>query len=198
MNYKNAIISLFPKGRAWSTEAKSFFHSLGKGISLSFERVHLRAEDLLRESDPRTCSETLEDWERVYGLPEKCDVDNDFSLEKRFKVVNRAANFRGDQRPKYFEDYVKALGFDCKVSEFHEFRVDISSVEDPLSNGIDWVNTWMIEMPATLAYEFSVDISTVGEALRVFRNDSVECSLNHIKPAHTHIIFSYDNLEAEV
>lgn len=191
MNYKKAFLSLFPTGRAWNTESTSVFHKLAMGISLTFERAQLRAEDLLKESDPRTCNETLEDWERIYGLPDKCDINNNFSLEKRLRVVNRSANFKGGQSPKYFEDYIKTLGFDASVYEYREFRAGRSCAGDPLSNGIGWVNTWQINLSATLSYSFSAGISTAGEPLRVFRNESVECSIDHIKPAHSKVIFAF-------
>lgn len=190
--YSLALQNLLPKGAAWDRSSDDVVSRLLTGISLEFQRIHNRAIDLLRESDPRSCSELLEDWERYLGLPDDCDTDNDFSLERRYRLVNRALSFRGGQSPGYFIKYIEALGFVATVYEYKEFRPGLSVAGDPISNGISWVNTWQLNLPASLAYNFSVGISTAGEPLRVIRNDSVECSVNHIKPAHTKVIFAFE------
>jgi hypothetical protein len=40
-------------------------------------------------------------------------------------------------------------------------------------------------------------LSAVGEALRTWGNDLLECKMNQIKPAHTILIFGYGIPEAE-
>ena len=190
--YKSVLQKLLPLGRIWTRSSKSTLSKLLEGIGTEFERVEKRGYDLIREFDPRTSVESVEDWEEFLGLPDECDQVQDSSLERRYKLINRALSFRGGQTPQYFVDYINALGFNASVYEYREFRAGISAVGDPLSNGIDWVNTWQLTLPATISYEFSVDVSTVGEALRVFKNDSVECSIGHIKPAQTFVIFAFE------
>lgn len=192
MKYLLSLINLLPKGKAWSTESNTNLYKLLNGLSLEFERVEKRKDQLLKESDPRTATETIEDWERVFGLPDDCDKEsNDFSIERRLKLVNRKISFRGGQSPSYFQNYIKALGFEAEVVENHEFRAGMATAGNALSNGIEWINTFYIKVPKTFSYEFSAGISTAGEPLRVFRNASVECSINHIKPAHSKVIFIY-------
>lgn len=190
--YKTVLHNLLPLGKIWNKSSNNYLSKLLEGIGAEFQRVENRALDLLKESDPRTASESLEDWERFLGLPDDCDVDNDSSLERRYKLINRALSFRGGQTPQYFIDYIKALGFDATIYEYKEFRAGLSSAGDPISNGIEWVNTWQLNLPATLAYDFSAGVSVAGEPLRVFRNESVECSVGHIKPAQTKVIFAFE------
>lgn len=190
--YKEVLLDLLPTGRAWNRSSKGTLATLLEGIGAEFERIEKRSYNLLRESDPRTSTELVSDWERFLGLPDECDTETDSSLERRFKLINRALSFRGGQTPQYFIDFIQALGFTATVYEYKEFRAGLSRAGDPISNGIEWVNTWQLNLPATLSYEFSAGISTAGEPLRVFRNESVECSIGHIKPAQTYVIFAYE------
>lgn len=190
--YKSVLQNLLPAGKIWNKSSGNYLSKLLEGIGAEFQRVENRARDLLKESDPRTASETILDWERFLGLPDECDVENDSSVERRYKLINRALTFRGGQTPQYFIDYIKALGFDTTIYEYKEFRAGLSSAGDPISNGIEWVNTWQLNLPATLAYDFSAGVSVAGEPLRVFRNESVECSIGHIKPAQTKVIFAFE------
>lgn len=191
-NYKNLILKLLPNGLAWNKDRTSNLSKLIEAAAVEFSRLGVRAEDVLKEADPRTSNELLPDWERFYGLPDECEQELDqTSNERRYKLLNRAITVRGGQSRQFFIDYIEALGFDVTITEFQQFRAGISAAGDALTNGQDWVNTWQINAPASLAYEFTAG-SRAGEPLRVFRNDSIECSINHIKPAQTLVLFAYE------
>ena len=190
--YKNLLLKLLPSGRAWNKAPDSFLSRLMEGVAVEFSRLEARGYDLAREVDPRVTTELLEEWERVLGLPDECDFENmDSSTERRSKLVNRALATRGGQSPQFFIDYIAALGFDATVTEFREFKAGRARAGDALTNGIDWINSWQLNLPATIIYEFTAG-SRAGEPLRVFRNDSVECSINHLKPAHSQALFAFE------
>lgn len=190
--FTNLILRHLPIGKAWNKEGSSNLSKLAKGLSLEFQRIEDRANQLISESEPQTCSESLEDWERVFGLPEECDTDIESTVERKLKLVNKAFSLIGGQSAKFFKDYVASLGFESEVKEIKEFRAGLSCAGDYSANGIEWVNCWEMILPATISYEFSAGVSTAGEALRVFRNDSVECALNHIKPAHSKLFILFN------
>jgi hypothetical protein len=66
--YLKSVQSLLPGGPAFTRDADAKITKLLKGLATELGRVDGRAVDLLDESDPRTASETLADWERVYGI----------------------------------------------------------------------------------------------------------------------------------
>lgn len=66
--YLKSIQSLLPNGPAFTRDSNANITKLLKGLATELGRVDGRAVDLLDESDPRTASETLADWERVYGI----------------------------------------------------------------------------------------------------------------------------------
>lgn len=71
-DYEQALVQLLPRGDAWNFDPEGVERKLLRGLAVEPARVEDRLRQLLREIDPRTATELLEDWERVLGLPEKC------------------------------------------------------------------------------------------------------------------------------
>lgn len=71
-DYEQALVQLLPRGDAWNLDPEGVVRKLLRGLAVEPARVEDRLRQLLREIDPRTATELLEDWERVLGLPEKC------------------------------------------------------------------------------------------------------------------------------
>ena len=190
--YKDLILKLLPNGLAWNKDRTSNISKLIEGSAVEFSRIDQRVIDLLKEADPRSSNELLMEWENFYGLPDECEQDlNQTSIERRYKLLNRAITVRGGQSRQFFIDFVKALGFDITITEFRPFKAGRSSAGDALTNTIEWRFTWRVNLPAVVAYNFSAG-SKAGEPLRVFRNDAVECSIDHLKPAHTNVLYKFE------
>jgi uncharacterized protein YmfQ (DUF2313 family) len=54
----------------WDLETDSKLYRTLSAIADELERVRQRGLQLMEETDPRTASETLEDWERCLSLPD--------------------------------------------------------------------------------------------------------------------------------
>jgi uncharacterized protein YmfQ (DUF2313 family) len=73
-DYRDAFLQMLPQGQAWPkvTVSSVLFRTVD-GLCNYWGYVDGRAGDLLEiESDPRTTSELLPDWERNWGLPDPC------------------------------------------------------------------------------------------------------------------------------
>ncbi|PTT74648.1 phage tail protein, partial [Pseudomonas sp. HMWF007] len=70
------------------------------------------------------------------------------------------------------------------------FRAGHSSAGDPLTNG-PWAFTWVVRAPAVSITYFRSGQSASGEPLRTWGNDTLECKINQLKPAHTIALFAY-------
>lgn len=189
-DYLEQLKTLLPPGQAFPREAGTTLHSLLDGMSIELARVDARGEALPLEAIPSSSSELLVDWERVAGLPDKCSGVLEETLQGRKNVLLAKLSSTGGQSAAYFVELAASLGYVVTIEQFRPFRVGLSSVGDALTNG-DWVFTWRIKAPAVTVTSFRVGQSAVGERLRTWGNDTLECKINQLKPAHTIALFAY-------
>lgn len=94
--------ALLPPGRL-STALDGILSAFLASSAEELERVDGRGQDLINESDPRTCSELLPDYERVFGLVATGTID-----QRRARVV--AAHIRRQRfRPVDFQQALAPL-----------------------------------------------------------------------------------------
>lgn len=189
-NYKQMVELLLPPGAAWNPEQGSTLGNFILSLADEMARFDARALDLLTETDTRTTSELIDEWERVLGLPEIC-ISGEQSLAERRVAATAKLIAQGGQSRQYYIDVAAALGFAITITEFQEkyFQVETSNVEEPLAEG--WIYHWRINAPDETIYDFSVDEDGVETGLRYWGNELLECVMNRIKPAHTQLLFAY-------
>ncbi len=148
------------------------------------------AELLLDEADPRTTSAFLTDWERVAGLPDGCVLASGIaqsSAQRRAALVARITML-GGQSAAYYIALAASLGYTITVTEFDLHDVD-DSVEHPLT-GAPWQFAWRVNAPLNTIGVLAVT-DTVADPLAWWGNELLECVINRLKPAHTHVLFAY-------
>lgn len=188
--YREQLKALLPPGRAFPRERGSTLDALLDALAIELARIDARGDQLMIEAIPFTTTELLPDWERVAGLPDSCSgLLADTLQQRRADLVAKLAA-RGGQSRAYFIAVALALGFVITIEEFFPFRVGLSEVGAPL-NGGDWSFTWRINAPETTITLFRTGPSNVGEPLADWGNDTLECRMNKLKPAHTILLFAY-------
>lgn len=188
--YRLALQALLPPGRAWTRESEAELTGLLDALAAEFGRIDDRVTSLLDEADPRTTKEMLTDWERVAGLPDPCLGTPETNAMRR-EVLMAKLVAQGGQSRKYFIDLAASLGYTIQIQEYFPFRVNHSSVGQPLSNDPSWRHAWQVDSPETTTKHFSVGNSSVGEPLRTWGNEMLECAITQRKPAHTIVLFAY-------
>lgn len=189
-DYLEQLKTLLPPGQAFPREAGTTLHSLLDGMSLELARVDGRGEALPAEANPSSTNEMLSDWERVVGLPDKCSGALEETLQGRRAALLAKLSSTGGQSKAYFIELAAALGYTVTIEEFRPFRAGISRAGDALTNG-PWAFTWRIRAPANTIISFRAGMSAAGERLRAWGNDTLECKINQLKPAHTLALFAY-------
>lgn len=189
--YARQLKALMPPGPAWQGERETAIARLLLAVADELARVDGRAEALVREWDPRTALETLPDWERVLGLPNPC-VTEAQTVEARRAAVTAKLTKLGGQSRQFFIELAAALGYAITITEFRPFRAEQSAAGDSLTNG-DWVHAWQVNAPETTTDSFLAGRSVAGEPLRSWGNEELECVITARKPAHTHVLFAYDD-----
>jgi len=191
INYKNTLLGLLPVGLAWPREKGTNLDNLITAVAEEPNRVAIRVEDMLRESYPLTASELLTDWERITGLPEACTGAPD-TLQFRREAVDQKLATTGGQSKQFYMDLAAKIGFEVTITEYSPFKVGGSKTGDPL-NGDDWAYAWQVNAPEETIRDFKTGRNAVGEPLRVWGNEILECVISAVKPAHTYVLFAYSD-----
>lgn len=110
--YARQLKQLLPRGSLWNLAPESWLSKLLLGLADELARIDARAQDLLNEWDPRTATETLDDWERVFGVTPPSAV----AADRRIAIA-AAVTARGGSTPAYFVAVATALGFAATVEE---------------------------------------------------------------------------------
>lgn len=189
-DYLEQLKMLLPPGQAFPRDPGTTLHNLLEGMAIELARVDGRGEALPLEANPASTNELLSDWERVAGLPDKCAGVLEETLQGRKNALLAKLSSTGGQSPAYFIALARTLGYVVTIEEFRPFRAGRSRVGDALTNG-PWLFTWRVHAPRTSIISFSAGISGAGERLRTWGNDTLECKINQLKPAHTLALFAY-------
>ncbi len=172
--YTGLIAALLPPGRAWPRDNASWMHRMAEGLADECARIHERGDDLLAEMDPSRCIEMLPEWETSKGLPGPCASALGTLGERRQALMARVFSI-GDQRPGFFIDLAKSVGYDVTITE--------NVGGDP--------TVWRINAPATTVRWFRAGRNRAGDRIRQWGNDLLECTIRQANPAHLILLFGY-------
>lgn len=188
--YREQLKALLPPGQAFPRDPGTTLHDLLDGMSIELARLDGRAGALPKEVNPSSTNELLPDWERVAGLPDKCSGVLEETLQGRRNALVTKLTSTGGQSAEYFIELAASLGYTVAIKVFRPFRASSSAAGDPLTNGA-WAFTWLVQAPGVSVTEFRAGLSAAGERLRTWGNDTLECKINQLKPAHTIALFTY-------
>lgn len=187
-DYLAQLKALLPPGQAWPRDASARLTQLLSAWSDELARVDGRVAQLLEEIDPRTTGELLPDWERVAALPDTC-VDEAQTTSQRRAALHAKLTTLGGQNAAYFVALASSLGYSVTISEYRPHTVK-STVNAPLYDR-EWIFAFKVASPQNTVRKFNVR-SAVSDPLAAWGNSALECLINRVKPAHTHVLFAYD------
>lgn len=166
--YARQLKHLLPPSRFWDTRAASTIGKVLLGLADGLSRVDLRVQDMLREWNPSTADEMIEDWEALFSItPDTADL----ALRRR-TVVQRLVS-RGGQSRAFFIALAATLGYTITIDEGFLCRVG-SRVGS---------RTWAIGA----SFTWRVNVAGPADA----GTPALEVAVGRSKPAHTTVFFSY-------
>ncbi|MDB5432436.1 MAG: hypothetical protein JWP35_3552 [Caulobacter sp.] len=188
-DYLDQLKGLLPTGPAWSRAPGSVLSKLLTGIAQEFARVDARARQLMEEADPRTSVEMLDDWERVLGLPDDCTAAATTVPARQIACFRKLAAL-GGQTPAFYVGVAASLGY---LVEIHEFDPDVDDYEPGLDiSGNKWRMVWRVDVLTSTDFTlFRAGASSAGDRLGSGGSTDLECVIRELRPAHTHVVFSY-------
>jgi uncharacterized protein YmfQ (DUF2313 family) len=177
--YARQLAQLLPQGAVWNLESSSWIRKVLLAISDELARISARGLDLIEESDPRTATETLDDWETFLGLPDSCIESIPTTDAARQYAITQKIVRQGSQHRGFYVDLAAACGYTVTINDNFGadiFRTGPSRVGERLY-GTDWAHVW----------EVVVDAES-GDALS---HTEFECIISRASPAHTLVLFTY-------
>lgn len=188
-DYLAQLQALLPQGPAWPRDATATLTKHLAALSEELARVDRRAGDLIAEADPRTTYELLADLERVAGLPDPCSPAGASIEERRLSLVQRLTMI-GGASAAYFIALAKSLGYPgAGVTEFRPMTC-VSHCDESLNPAPIWTHVWQLDLPAARITAMTC-ASACTDSLRNWGDATIECVVRRLKPAHTHVIFTY-------
>lgn len=189
-SYLILLLSLLPNGFAWAKESGSYLYLLMLSMAQEFSRIDARGVRLIEESDPRTTTELLSDWERVCGLPDECSQAAQ-TIQQRREAVIAKLTMQGSLSRQFFIDQAAALGYEVTITEFRPFRAGRSSAGDALTNG-PWRFTWRVNSAENTIRSFQAGANSAGDPLTLWGNEILECVISKLAPSETVVLFGYE------
>jgi uncharacterized protein YmfQ (DUF2313 family) len=191
--YKNLLNQLLPEGLAWNKSPDSNLQKLISGEAIEYARLEEEALRVLREINPLTTSDMLAEWAEIALGDHTCPGLINSSQELKKMVLARLLSLGGSDRI-YFQEVAKAAGFLVKVSDgFVQFRAGRNRCQDRvLASGFAY--TWNVRARTNTLNFFRTGISRANDRILNFSNSFLECIMNQVKPAHTQIIYSYEDV----
>jgi uncharacterized protein YmfQ (DUF2313 family) len=188
------LAAMLPSGLAWNREPGSSIIGLLDGIGDHLNEVDQRASDLIDELDPRTTTEMLLDWERLLGLPDECLGTPDSLKGRRDAIVAKLVGIPSPT-PAALVALAADIGYTVSIEEhsFQESRCGYAVCGDTIG-GAQWGHTFTVHAPAAASVTSRAACGTArcGDPIRSWGNELLECIIAAAKPAHTTVIFLYD------
>lgn len=130
-DYATAFNELLPTGPAWPREPETVLQRAVAGLSAIWGSVVEQLAELLlvRESDPRTTVILLSDWERAWGLPDKCLAELQTVADRQIALVHKMTMI-GAQSREFFVGVAKSIGYDITIREWAPFMCGMSMCGD--------------------------------------------------------------------
>lgn len=199
-DYADAVAKVLPRGRAWPEARGPVWLSLLRSLAPELHRTDTRMVQLIEEADPRTCVETLEDWERVLGLPDPCAPEN-FTFDERRNAVIAQLRARGGASVEYFTGLAADRGYEVEIAEHRPFtcgRSRCGRADPPERVGPPTMrHVWSVALrtPRLTRFRCGNPQSRCGRdpLLRIERAEEIECLFDRLKPAHSTVVYDYSN-----
>lgn len=187
-----SLQALLPPGNALTREPGAKLTRLLEAIASMFSKAQQRFESLAEQSaDPPVATDMLPDWERVLGLPDKCMVGVDLSIQERQRIAGQRLVEEGGLSRPYFIDLAARLGEPgVTITEFRQFTCN-STCDAALYSFPDRYY-WRVNFPHPANNARLMNCNDhCNSPLQQYQPSLAECPISERKPGHTTVIFSY-------
>lgn len=138
---------LLPHGHMWPRDPDTTLAKVCMTLSLEISRVDKRIDAMLLESFPDTAQETLEDWERIAGLPTNCEPELAPTVAQRQQNVVDVLTQNSALTETFFGDLAIACGYPPPIiTKNSAFCTGVNCAGDPVC-GVGALLTVFFQFP---------------------------------------------------
>lgn len=177
--YARQLQQLLPRGTVWKLEPDSWVTKTLQAIADELARVDARGDDLIEESDPRTTTEMIEDWERALSLPDEQVLTIPATLAERRVAVTQKYVSRGGQTNADFVALALACGYTVTVSNYNALLCRSGRARAGVGRLYG------------LASAYSMLVTTSAETADALSHADFERVIRHATHAHITVVFAY-------
>jgi uncharacterized protein YmfQ (DUF2313 family) len=190
-----------PKGFVWPKwfgDARTpVWNGLLTALGTEPARVDQKVRKLLLEMDPRTASDTFEDWLQAYGLPDTCVGPAPTQEIERTRLV-QLVTLKGSTTRRFLTAIAFDLGFDIFVQTYRPARmgeVRCSDLWHGSFAGLSFAWAMQIHSPNVAVRRMFMGSAQSGDSLCSFGNSILECVIRKHVRATTlpQLTFAYND-----
>lgn len=181
---------LLPRGPLWNFRDGSIARRVLEGLAYPFAYAEELFDRFLVECDPRTTVDMLPDWERVYGLPDRCTTTSTSLVARRAAVLQLMRSPVG-QTEAEIATVVHAFGLPCVVESHLESMCGLMECGDLLYD-VNWSHSLTVHLPDPPVVFFEADWSGADDPLAEWVGDALQCAVGRVAPAHAALVYVYD------
>ena len=154
------------------------------------DRFAATVEAILAETDPRTASYLLPDWERVYNLPDECSQPAETIIDRRVRLAGKVAETGGISK-NYFLALAEALGYqNISITSFKPTTCESSCEAQLMDESFRFL--WQVNVPGQqTVHRIAGCESSCEDPLEAYKQGPLECLFNKLQPADAIIQFNY-------
>lgn len=186
---RQSLIAKLPPGFALAKRG-GVIDAIYSGFAHSLSEGEEAAERLVNEIDPRAANYLLDDFERVLSA-DPCGRDfNVSTTAQRQRRAHQRWTATGGQSIPYFIEITRNLGVDIRIEEFWpSIANDMVAGDYLVPEGDQFI--WRVHLKLVDPVFFIAGNAEAFERLYDFSINDVECVLRRLKPAHTTLVFYY-------
>lgn len=191
--YHSQLRKLLPRGDLW--QQLPILNSILTAWARCLEIIDRRMIDLAIESSPLSATETLDEWEKDFGLPDNCHGPMNSTLSRQIAVWQKMVD-DGSSRKIDYINLAARMGYTIEINRLAPLRVGArigDRVNSPNSAYI-WEIKVLSAMDETfIRTRFRVG-SRIGERIDFSSSFNLECAFRKIAPSHIELIFDFSAL----
>ena len=162
--YGQMLRGLLPQGDAWRAEPGSHLGNLIDALAEECARIHGRALALIEESDPRTTTELIGEWEKSVGLPGRCAQPQTLEGRRAALVAKVTSNSSPTEARAHF--LAALAGYEIVITKYWEPYTCVSYCNALFYSDV-WRSVW--------------DVTTESGA----EDALLRCLIEDMDPEHT-------------
>jgi|APLak6261664116_1056043.scaffolds.fasta_scaffold25499_2 uncharacterized protein YmfQ (DUF2313 family) len=196
-DYLQALLAHLPTGKLWNDLRLpgSGVHEILAAVAEEFARIHVRADQLRNELDPRYTTELLSDWEAYAGLPDPCAVGVNATLQERRLALVSKLTYTSGQSRAFYQGLATAMGYDIEITEYQPFVCGLSQcgIDALWSYGHAVRHHWTVTVNGPRVTYFRCGESECGidPITKWVAADDLECRFRRLNEAHRNLHFIY-------